>query len=34
MVKPLPKTNRVVGVDVGVKDLAILSTGEEDNQTH
>ena len=32
IVKPLPKTNKSVGVDVGVKDLAILSTGEKDNQ--
>ena len=33
IVKPLPQTNKSVGVDVGVKDLAILSTGEKDNQT-
>ena len=28
-VKPLAKTNQIVGVDLGVKDLAILSTGEK-----
>ena len=28
-VKPLPKTNKSVGIDVGIRDLAILSTGEK-----
>ena len=29
IIEPLPKTNKSIGVDVGIKDLAILSTGEK-----
>ena len=28
-IQELPKTNSVVGIDLGIKDMAILSTGEK-----